>query len=140
MVSSLINVVEEECLCLCKISINVNKLLTVLLSPAYLFIRFLYTLLLYNNNCSINLYNRDLQTKFILFTTSVHTRLLSELPLLALSLVFSIAMVSNLMNAVEGEYLCLHEISINVNKLLAVLLLPVYPLFYTRLCCCLFTS
>ena len=30
------------------------------------------------------------------------------------------------MNALEGECLCLGEISINVNKLLAVLLLPVY--------------
>ena len=35
-------------------------------------------------------------------------------------------MVSNLMNVLEGEFLCLCEISINVNKLLAVLLLPVY--------------
>ena len=35
-------------------------------------------------------------------------------------------MVSNLMNAVEGECLCLCEISIYVNKLVAVLLLPVY--------------
>ena len=35
-------------------------------------------------------------------------------------------MVSSLMNALEGECLCLREISINVNKLLAVLLLRVY--------------
>ena len=30
------------------------------------------------------------------------------------------------MNALEGEILCLREISINANKLLAALLLPVY--------------
>ena len=34
--------------------------------------------------------------------------------------------LSSQMNALEVEWLCLHEISINVSKLLAVLLLPVY--------------
>ena len=34
--------------------------------------------------------------------------------------------LSSLMNTLEGECLCLHEISVNVNKLLAVLLLSVY--------------
>ena len=42
-----------------------------------------------------------------------------------------------------GGCLWLYDISINVNKLLAVLLLPVYlfiRFLYTVLCCCLFTS
>ena len=34
------------------------------------------------------------------------------------------------MNALGGEYLCLREISINVNKLLAVFLLSVYFLLF----------
>ena len=50
-------------------------------------------------------------------------------------------MVSSLMCALEEEYICLREISINVNKLLAVLLLPVlFIRYYTALCCCLFAS
>ena len=49
---------------------------------------------------------------------------------------FSYHRVSSLMNALAGEYLCLSEVCINVNKLftLAVLSLPVYffiPLFCT---------
>ena len=47
------------------------------------------------------------------------------------------------MNALEEECLCLCDILINVNKLLAVLLLSVYLFiyfFYAALCCCLFTS
>ena len=39
--SSVVNVLEGECLSLCEISINVSKLLAVLLLPVYLFIRFL---------------------------------------------------------------------------------------------------
>ena len=47
-------------------------------------------------------------------------------------------MVSSLKNALEAEYLCLSEIYISVNNLLAVLLLPVYLLipsflYYTML-------
>ena len=43
-------------------------------------------------------------------------------------IVHIVAIVSTLMNALEGGCLCLREISINVNKLLTVLLLPVYCL------------
>ena len=53
----------------------------------------------------------------------------SETPLLALSWLFY-DMVSSLINTLRGECLCLREIYINVNKLLAVLLLLVYPLFF----------
>ena len=35
-------------------------------------------------------------------------------------------MVSSVISALDGECLCISEISINVNKLLAVLLFPVY--------------
>ena len=66
------------------------------------------------------------------------------------------ALFCSLMNALEREYLCFREISINVNTLLAVLLLPVYvfirffillfdvtclllyPLIYLYWCCCIF--
>ena len=89
--------------------------------------------------------------------TCLHTRLTeyflhpAAYPVLSL-----ISQLSSLMNAFEAECLCLHEISVNVNKLFtlllfrcflhvirAVKLLPVYLImcfFYTALCCCLFTS
>ena len=44
MVSGLVNVLVEECLCLREISVKVNKLLGVLLLPVYLFIRFYFIL------------------------------------------------------------------------------------------------
>ena len=83
--------------------------------------------------------------------------ILIELPWFALSCLLY-RMVSSLLNALEAECFCLCEISIIVNKLLAVLLLPVlfirYFLYCTFLspvyflillflywcCCCLFTS
>ena len=85
-------------------------------------------ILIRNNNCSIDFYNRDLQTTITLFTRNVSSHkthwILSESPLLALSCLLY-RVVSSLMNTLEGEYLCLREIPINVNKLLAVLLLHV---------------
>ena len=82
-----------------------------------------------NNNGSIDLYNRDLQTTIILFTRNVFSHktdwILSESPLIALSCLLYRS-ESSLMNALEGECFCLREIPINVPKLLAVLLLPVY--------------
>ena len=55
-----------------------------------------------------------------------HTRL-TEFQLPALSYLLY-RRVSSLMNPFEGECLSLREISINVNKLLPVLLLPIYLL------------
>ena len=86
-----------------------------------------------------DLYNRGLRTAVILFTHNVSSHktdwILSELPLLALSYILY-HIVRSLMNAFEGEclnVLCLTEISINVNKLLAVLLFPIYfPFFILR--------
>ena len=90
----------------------------------------LYTSFAYNNNFSIHLYNRDLQTLIILFTCNMSSHktdwILSELPLFALLSCLLYGMVSSLMNAFEREYLCLFDISVNVNQLLALLLLPVY--------------
>ena len=86
-------------------------------------------LCVYNNNCSINLYNKDLQATIILFIPNGSSHktdeILSELPLLTLSCLLY-RMVSSIINALEREYLCLLEICINVNKFLAVLLLAVY--------------
>ena len=83
----------------------------------------------HNNNCSIDLFSRDLQTIIILFTCNVSSHktdwILSELPLPAMSYLLY-CRVGSLMNALEGICLCLREISINVNKLLAMLLLLVY--------------
>ena len=63
--------------------------------------------------------------------------ILSESQLLALSCLLYRKVIS-LMMALEEECLCLHEISINVNKLLAVLLLPVYLyIHFLYWCCCL---
>ena len=85
----------------------------------------LYHSFAYNNNCSIHLYNRNLRTTIILFTHNVALHktnwILSELPF----------MISSLMNGLEGDRLCLPEISKNVNKLLTVLLLPVLFIRYT---------
>ena len=58
------------------------------------------------------------------------TKFFSELSLLPALSYLSYRIFSSVMNVLEGECLCLLEISINVNKLLAVLLLPVYPLFF----------
>ena len=89
----------------------------------------LYTSYAYNKNCSIDLYNRDVQTTITLFTRNMSShkteRILSELPLLALSY-FLYRVVSCLMNKLEEECFCLREISKNLNKLLLVF---VYPLF-----------
>ena len=76
-----------------------------------------------NNNCSIYLYNRYLQTTIIIFTRNVPLHktdwILSELPLRVLSWILYLR-VSSLMEN-EGEYLCLLKISINVNKLFIVI-------------------
>ena len=96
--------------------------------------------------CSIDLYNRDLQTAIILFTLNMSSHktdwIIFELPLLALSCLLYHFLCS-LMNELDGECLCLWEISINVNKFLAVLLLLIYlfiRFLNTALCCSLFTS
>ena len=99
-----------------------------------------------NNNCSLDLYSGDLQTIIVHLTSNVSSHktdwILFELLLPALSgLLYR--RLNSLMNALEGERLSLSEIFINVNNLLAVLLLLVYlfiRFFYTALCCCLFTS
>ena len=79
-----------------------------------------------NKNCLLGVYNRDLQTTIILFTCngSSHNTdwILSESPLLALYCLLYRIKASEQSN----ECLCLCEIFINLNKLLAVLLLPVY--------------
>ena len=89
-----------------------------------------------NNNYWIAFCNRVLQTVIILFTHNVSShkidRIFSELPIILQGKQFN-------EHLLEGECLYLREISINVNKLLAVLL-SVYSLFYTILCCCLFIS
>ena len=57
--------------------------------------------------------------------------------LLALSVLYR--RLGSLMTALEIQCLCLLEMFINVNKLLAGLLLPVYLFicfFYTAFCCC----
>ena len=84
-----------------------------------------FTLLrVHNINSSTDFYNRDLQTTIILFTRNVSSHkidwILSESPLLALSCLLY-RMVSRLVNALGGEYLCLRKISINVNKLFIVI-------------------
>ena len=130
--------------------LNNNNLLQLLL--------FFTLFRVHNNNCSIDLYNRDLQTTILLFTRNVSSHksdcIFSELSSPALSC---------LIYALEGKCLCLREISINVNKLFTLLLfayfvyvcpcnvvvacLLVYFLFYTALlllpssfflywCCC----
>ena len=82
---------------------------------------------LHNNNCSLDLYTKDLQTQsFSLYATFRHTRLTEffiVVPLLALSCILYCS-IHNLMYAHEGECLCLREISTNVNKF-----------FYTAFCC-----
>ena len=89
------------------------------------------------------LYNRDLETTIILFTcnTSSHKTdwIRTELLLPAMSW-FLYRMLRSVMIAFEGECLCLCEVPVNGSKLLVVFLMPVYPLFYSRLFCCLFTS
>ena len=81
----------------------------------------------YNNHFSVGLYKRDLHTTIIRFTRNLSSHMidwiLSELLLSALSCVLY-CKLGRLMNALERE--CVHETSINVNKLLAVLLLHVY--------------
>ena len=92
---------------------------------------------LHINNCSIELYNSDLQTTIILFTRNVSSHktdwILDELQLLALFCLLY-CRVSSLINALEEECLCLREISINVNKMFIVIfvfILLFVPFFYT---------
>ena len=84
-----------------------------------------------NNNCSIELYSRYLQTRIIRFTRNVCSHKtdwkLSEFPLPGQSCLLY-RRVNSLMNALEGERLCLCQISINVNKLFIVIVV-----FYLRL-------
>ena len=76
---------------------------------------FLHIFCVHNNNCSIDLYNRELQTTIILFSCNVSSHktdwIISELLLLT-QYCLLYRMVSSLMNSVEGECLCLYEISI----------------------------
>ena len=104
-----------------------------------------YTSFACNINCSIDLYNKDLQTTIILFTCNVSAHktgwIISELPLLALSCLLY-RMVNSLMNGLEGECNSLREISLNVSKSFAVLfcLFCILAIFYTALCYCSFTA
>ena len=83
----------------------------------------------HNNNCSIHLYNRDHQTTIILFIRNVSSHktdwIVSELPLPALSCLLY-RMVNSLMNALKVEWICLYEISLNVNKLFIVVFVFLY--------------
>ena len=144
-----------QCCCCCMFSYVV--LCCTLLLVVYFLIPFYfdsYTTIICFSCCyslhssayTIDLYNRDLQATIILFTRNMSSHktdwILFELPLLALSCLLY-RRVSSLIKAPEGECLCLRKISINVNKLFTVLLLPVYLFicfFYTVFCCCLFTS
>ena len=85
---------------------------------------FIKLFLVYNNNCSIDVYNRDLQTTIILFTCNVSSHktdwILSELPLLALSCLLY-CRLSSLRNALKGECLCLLEISVNEKKVVYII-------------------
>ena len=69
------------------------------------------------------------QTEFFLNRVSLHKTdlLLTETPLHTLSCLLY-RRVRSLMDALEAEFFCLREISIYVNKLLAVLLLYVFIL------------
>ena len=105
--------------------------------------QFAFTLsLVLDNNCSTELCNRDLQTTTILFKRNVSSHKLDwivfELSLLALSCLLY-RRVSSLMNALEGECLCLGEISIHVNKLFMVIFVVYlrYPLRYSVVACLL---
>ena len=91
---------------------------------------------------SKDLYNKD--PTIILFTRNVSSHktdwILSESPLPTLSCLLY-RMTSNLVDALEREYLCLRKISIKVNN--TVLWLPVYLFmcFFLNWCCCsLFTA
>ena len=76
-----------------------------------------------------------LQTTIILFTCNVSShktdRIQSELPLPALSCLLYCRLNSTI-NAFEEECLCLHEISINVNMLLSLLLF----VYFVYICPC----
>ena len=64
----------------------------------------------------------------LICASSTTDRILTESPLLAPSC-FLYRMLSNLMNALDGECFCFLKISINVNKLLALLLFHVLSVF-----------
>ena len=85
----------------------------------------------------IDLYNRDLETTIILFKQNVSSHktdlILSDLLLPAMSCLLC-RLVSSLMNVLEGECLLLCEVSVIVNKSLAVLLLPVLFTRYFLYC------
>ena len=69
-------------------------------------------------------------TEFLLNCLSLHKsdRILTKLPKATLSR-FLYRRVSSLMNALEGEYFCIRDISLNVNKLLVVLFLYAFIRF-----------
>ena len=107
---------------------------------------------MFNNNCSIDLYNRDLQTTIIRFTHNLSSLktdwILSESPLLALSGLLY-CMISSLMECPWRRMsfpFPLSLLSLNLYKCkqmawnVVVACLFVYPLLYTALCCRLFTS
>ena len=102
--------------------LNNNNLLSLLF--------FFYILLRNNNNCSLDLYNRDLQTTIIRFTRNLSSHktdwIFFELPFSGSVLPFI------------PPFICLGEISINVNKLFIVTF--VFCLHCPcSCCCCLFT-
>ena len=92
----------------------------------------------HNNNCLIDLYNRDLQTTIILFTRIMSSHktdwILSMSSLLTLSC-FSYCRVNSLMNALEFR---LREIFINGNKLFLLFLYFAYVFPYSAVIDCLF--
>ena len=98
---------------------------------------------LHNNNCSIDLWNENLQTTIILFARNVSSHktdwILSASPLLDLSCLLY-RRVSSLINALKREYLCPCEISINVNKLFTVIFVLRLRCPYSAVVACLFLN
>ena len=82
------------------------------------------------NNCSVALYNRNIQTTIMLFTRDVSSQkidcILSEFSLLALSCVLYHKVYHSLMNALEGECLCLHEMELFISDCYSFLYLQRY--------------
>ena len=101
-------------------------------------VNILHVCFAYKNNCSLHIYNRDLQATIILFTRNVSSHktewTLSESPLFALPCQYR--MVSSLMNALTENVFTCSVVKCFVYPLfyftsVVVTCLLLYPLFYT---------